>query len=108
VTLRLFPPIAAPRFPALILAALTLAAPASAQQAPDALSGCIPCHGPDGVSRDADIPHLAGQSEGYLFNQLRAFRDGRRPHKEMRYMSRNMTDDDMRALAAYFSSLPPR
>ena len=74
----------------------------------DFLSGCVPCHGLDGIGRDVEIPNLAGQNEAYLLNQLRAFHQGRRPHKEMLYMSRKMTDEDMRALAAYYASLPPR
>jgi cytochrome c553 len=69
---------------------------------------CVPCHGADGISRDAYVPNLAGQNGPYLYNQLRAFREGRRSHKEMLYISRKLTDDDMRALAAYYSSLPPR
>jgi cytochrome c553 len=83
-----------------------LAAPAPAPS--EFLSGCIPCHGLDGIARDAEVPNLAGQNEAYLFNQLRAFHEGRRVHKEMLYMSRKMTEQDMSALAAYFSSLPPR
>jgi cytochrome c553 len=74
----------------------------------DFLSGCVPFHGLDGIGRDAEIPNLAGQNEAYLLNQLRAFHQGRRAHREMLYMSRNMTDEDMRALAAYYASLPPR
>ncbi len=54
------------------------------------------------------MPHLAGQQKLYLYNQLRAFRAGKRPHKEMLYMSRQMTDADMRAIADYYASLPPR
>jgi cytochrome c553 len=74
----------------------------------DFLSACLPCHGLDGIGRDVEIPNLAGQNEAYLLNQLRAFHQGRRPHKEMLYISRKMTDEDMRALAAYYASLPPR
>jgi cytochrome c553 len=62
----------------------------------------------DGIGRDAEIPNLAGQNEAYLFNQLRAFRHGRRKHKEMLYMSRTLADDDLKALAAYYAALPPR
>jgi cytochrome c553 len=49
---------------------------------------------------------LAGQHEVYLYRQLNAFRSGERRHKEMRYMSKTLTDEEMRALAAYFASLP--
>ena len=69
---------------------------------------CAPCHGDEGIAKSVDVPNLAGQHNVYLYNQLRAFRTGKRPHKEMRFMSRQMTDADMRAIADYYSKLPPR
>ena len=94
---------------AIAFAAILLAAPAWAQQAdPELTSRCAPCHGPNGVSKFGSVPNLAGQNAPYLLNQLRAFHTGKRAHKEMRYMSRNMTEAEMGAIAAYFSSLPPR
>jgi cytochrome c553 len=72
------------------------------------VEACAPCHGADGLAHDAEVPNLAGQNAAYLYNQLRAFRSGRRPHKEMLYMSRRLSDEDMRALAEYFSHLPLR
>jgi len=69
---------------------------------------CAPCHGEEGIAKSVDVPNLAGQHNVYLHNQLRAFQSGKRPHKEMRFMSRQMTDDDMRAIADYYSKLPPR
>ncbi len=94
-----------------VIAALAAASPAlagPAARSPDQLSSCVPCHGLDGIGHDDEIPNLAGQNQAYLFNQLRAFHEGRRKHKEMDYMSRKMTDEEMRALAAYFAALPPR
>jgi cytochrome c553 len=94
---------------AILLPAVVFAAPALAQPAaPELISGCVPCHGADGIARFGEAPNLAGQNEPYLLNQLRAFHSGKRAHKEMRYMSRNMTEKEMEAIAAYFSSLPPR
>ena len=93
---------------AVLLAGAALPAFSAPPKIADFLSACLPCHGLDGIGRDAEIPNLAGQNEAYLLNQLRAFHQGRRPHKEMLYMSRKMTDEDMRALAAYYASLPPR
>jgi cytochrome c553 len=72
------------------------------------VAACAPCHGADGLAHDAEVPNLAGQNAAYLYNQLRAFRSGRRPHKEMLHMSRQLSDEEMRALAEYFSHLPPR
>jgi cytochrome c553 len=72
----------------------------------DIMVQCAACHGADGVARDVEIPNLAGQHDRYLFNQLQAFKSGRRPHKEMRYMSRMLSDDEMAAIAQYYSAMP--
>jgi cytochrome c553 len=94
---------------ATLFAAAFLAAPVYAQQADSKLvSGCVPCHGAAGIAKFGEVPNLAGQNAPYLLNQLRAFHTGKRVHKEMRYMSRKMTEKEMEAIAVYFSSLPPR
>jgi len=98
-----------PFFLTLFCATILLAAPVRAQPAgSELISGCIPCHGADGISKFGEVPNLAGQNAPYLLNQLRAFHTGRRQHKEMRFMSRNLTEEEMETIAAYFSSLPPR
>lgn len=82
---------------------------ARAQQVdPDLILRCAPCHGANGVAKSGSVPNLAGQNAPYLLNQLRAFHTGTGAHKEMRYMSRNLTEAEMEAIAAYFSGLPPR
>ena len=91
----------------LIVLLLPWAAPGRAAET-DLVGACVPCHGLDGIGRDSEIPNLAGQNEVYLFKQLKAFRAGRRPHREMQYMSRHMSEDEMRSLAAYFANLSPR
>lgn len=72
----------------------------------DVVLQCAACHGADGIARSADVPHLAGQHEVYLFNQLEDFKSGKRPHKEMRYMSRQLNDEDMAAIARHYSRMP--
>jgi cytochrome c553 len=72
------------------------------------ITQCAYCHGEDGIARDTEVPHLAGQNEKYLFNQMMAFRNKKRPHKEMRFMARDMTVAEIAAIAAYYASLPPR
>lgn len=69
----------------------------------EVIAECAACHGADGIAKSADVPHLAGQQEVYLFNQIRAFKSGKRPHKEMRYMSRRLSDDEMREIARYYA-----
>jgi len=92
-----------------LVCAVILATPAWAQSIDYKLiSGCVPCHGADGIAKFAEVPNLAGQNEPYLLNQLHAFHAGKRVHKEMDYMARKLTEEEMGAIAAYFASLPPR
>ena len=74
----------------------------------DLIQECAYCHGDAGIAKDMDVPHLAGQQREYLYKQLVAFRTGKRAHKEMRTMSRQMTEAEMRAIADYHAALPPR
>ena len=39
---------------------------------------CAACHGGDGNGGLSTVPRLAGQENGYLYRQLRAFSDGAR------------------------------
>ncbi len=66
---------------------------------------CAACHGVDGIAKDVEVPDLAGQHDAYLFKQLQHFKSGRRPHKEMRYMSRHLTDEEMLAISQYYSRM---
>ncbi len=93
------------------LSALAALAPAAAQaidktQVQDLMVQCAACHGADGIARERDVPDLAGQHDVYIYNQLKAFKSGKRPHKEMRFMGRHMSDEEMQAIADYYSSLP--
>ncbi len=72
----------------------------------DVIAQCAACHGAEGIAKDVEIPNLAGQHDRYLVEQLKNFRTGKRPHKEMRYMSRHITDEELEALAQYYSNLP--
>jgi cytochrome c553 len=95
----------------LLLAALwigVLAEQAGADPRRISVESCAACHGAEGIAPDVAVPHLAGQNEVYLFNQLMAFKSGQRRHKEMRFMARELTREDMAALAAYYAALPPR
>jgi cytochrome c553 len=67
---------------------------------------CTVCHGEQGRSGpDGYVPRLAGKPEGYLFEQLQAFRDGRRGHRGMARLVENADDATLRELAAHFAGL---
>ena len=90
------------------IALAAIAGPAAADPKVLTVEACAACHGEDGIARDSEVPHLAGQNERYLYNQMLAFRSGRRPHREMRIMARDLSLDEMAMIAAYYASLPPR
>ena len=93
--------------------ALGAGAPAAhAQPVPDTMAqrtvACIGCHGDDGrAASDGYYPRIAGKPAGYLYNQLLNFRDGRRSYPMMVYMVSHLSDEYLREMAGYFSSLHP-
>jgi len=85
-----------------------------AAQKGDAIAGkaiaerdCRACHGVDGKGAAPGIPNLAAQRAAYLLASLKEYKEGKRPHAALRDMTANMSDADMRNVAAYFASLPP-
>jgi cytochrome c553 len=58
-----------------------------------------------GVATAPDTPHIAGQPERYLSEQLKAYRSGKRFHEVMSVMAKPLSDDDIGDLSAWFSSL---
>jgi cytochrome c553 len=66
---------------------------------------CAICHGPQGVS-DANSPNLAGQFAAVTYKELNDFKAGVRVNTVMSPFAANMTDQQMRDLAAYYSYLP--
>lgn len=66
---------------------------------------CQACHGNDGLSTVPDAPNIAGQVEGYLAAQLRAFRSGARKNEAMTLVASGLSDQDIDNLSAWFSSI---
>lgn len=71
-------------------------------------SRCALCHGVDGESASAIYPRLAAQHPEYVAKQLRDFRDGRRKSDTMGDMAKDLSDEEIKGLAAYFGGKPPR
>lgn len=70
------------------------------------VKACTICHGDeDKLGRDEYYPRIGGKPAGYLFNQLRNFRDGRRYYQPMTILLENMTDAYLLEIAEHFSSL---
>ena len=71
----------------------------SAERAPDTVAArvlaCASCHGDKGQGTNDDyFPRLAGKPAGYLYNQLVAFRDGRRKYPPMNTSWKHRAADD--------------
>lgn len=65
---------------------------------------CHACHGEDGnLALAEDYPIIAGQHFSYLVHALRAYRDGDRDHALMSSFARDLSDQDIRDLAAWYS-----
>jgi cytochrome c553 len=65
---------------------------------------CLGCHGEAGVG-NGQFPRLAGQQPDYLLKQLTDFKEGSRKSSHMNAIATTLSNDDMKALAAYFGSL---
>jgi len=100
------------RFLRSLVAALALGA-AQAFAATDfgeRLAACAACHGAhgEGVQGAEYYPHLAGKPAGYLFEQLKGFREGRRINTQMTWLVQFADDAYLQAIADYYAALPLR
>jgi cytochrome c553 len=107
------------RFLSQLLIGLVLAAPAFGQQraaaperVPDTMearvAACIGCHGAQGRGvENVYFPRLAGKPAGYLYNQLAAFREGRRKYVPMNYLLAYLPDAYLMHMAEYFAAQNP-
>lgn len=68
---------------------------------------CLTCHGAGGVSQTDGVPSLAAQPDQYVQWQLVFFRLEARKSDIMGPITKDMSDDDIRAFGAYFAALPP-
>lgn len=78
------------------------------------MQACVVCHGDEGrATPDGYLPRIAGKPAGYLYEQLRNFREGRRRNAAMSRLLRNLSDEYLHEIAQHFASLdlpypPPR
>ena len=72
---------------------------------------CSTCHGLTGNAVSPNFPNLAGQVEPYFVAQLNGFKShGRSDPEGFEYMwglSRSLTDDQIKGLAAYYAAQAP-
>jgi cytochrome c553 len=65
---------------------------------------CNTCHGPQGHGMSA-FPRLAGQHRAYIERQLEAFASNARANPIMHENSKNLTEEQIREVAAYVRTL---
>ena len=67
-------------------------------------AGCAGCHGEDGMGGNASAPALAGQKADYLVAVLNAYKSGARAEPVMSAMAKDLSDNDISNVVAYFSA----
>jgi cytochrome c553 len=65
---------------------------------------CTGCHRIDGV--DNGIPSIVGWDDERFVTTLRFYQTGARPNPVMVSVAKSLDDEQVRALAAYYGSLP--
>ncbi|WP_328592033.1 c-type cytochrome [Tepidimonas charontis] len=66
-------------------------------------AACANCHGTNGHAQPG-MEALAGKDKDELLQKLLDFKSGRKPATVMHQLSKGYSDDELRALAAYFAA----
>jgi cytochrome c553 len=93
----------------LLLAGFAGVSAAQAQAIEQKAAVCQACHLSGTLQSTSVIPNIWGQSEGYIYIQLRDFKSGARNAPEdaaMRGFAATMSDQDMLEIAKYASTQP--
>ena len=71
---------------------------------------CAGCHGVPGYSNaypDYPVPKIAGQNEQYIINALSEYKSGDRTYPTMVAQAQSLSEQNIKDIAAYLSSLTP-
>jgi cytochrome c553 len=71
---------------------------------PEQAATCVACHGKSGVGTMDEYPNLAGQHADYITQALNDYRLGKRKNVLMQPFAQQLSQDDIRALAKFFSA----
>jgi sulfide dehydrogenase cytochrome subunit len=83
-------------------AAIAWAAAASAAP-PAGAAACSGCHATSS-SVATPVPRLAGYDAAAMLRAMQEFREGRRPGTVMDRIAKGFTDDEVRAIAAWYAT----
>ena len=75
-----------------------------AQAGKDKAAMCMGCHG-NTLQGNGQFPKLAGQQPQYIAKQLTDFKSGSRKASHMNVIAKNLSEEDIKALAEYAGSL---
>jgi cytochrome c553 len=75
----------------------------AAADAPPGAASCSGCH-PAGRFIDTSVPRLAGYKAEAMLAAMQAFRSGQRPATVMDRIAKGYSDDEVRAIAAWFAA----
>lgn len=92
---------------ALLGAVLLPPAGAGAESITERLVPCLACHGETGTSQIPEVPSLGGQPADFLLIQLYQFRERQRIAEPMNELTKDFTDEDLRAFADEIAKLSP-
>jgi cytochrome subunit of sulfide dehydrogenase len=79
--------------------------PALAADAPPGAASCSGCH-PAKPNVDTPVPRLAGQDPATMVSAMQAFRSGKRPATVMDRIAKGFSDDEIKAIAAWYGTQP--
>ncbi len=95
-----------PLLGALLLGGLLLGGTAQATPSGEMLGNtCSGCHGTHGVSMGPASPTIAGISKAYFVDAMKAYRAGERPATIMNRIAKGYTDEEIEAMAVFFSGM---
>ena len=77
--------------------------PAPAADAPPGAASCSGCH-PANANVDTPVPRLAGQTPAAIMAAMQAFRTGGRPATVMDRIAKGFSDDEVKAIAAWYGA----
>jgi sulfide dehydrogenase cytochrome subunit len=79
----------------------------AADVSPPAVSNpCAGCHGTGGASAGLSMPSLAGLPREYVHEAMEEFKSGKRYSSIMGRLAKGYSDDDFKAMAAFFEGQP--
>ena len=67
---------------------------------------CAGCHGTDGASGGPATPTIAGMSEDYLVETMKAYKSGDRWSTIMGRIAKGYTDEEIMAMSQHYAALP--